>query len=315
MTASPTDLTGTRTGSRTHTPRPRTVGASDSVTPITTVAGAHCPEEAVQEEAVENFPVALRILPARYRADLLAIYRYARHVDTLGDAAAGDRRAALSDLADDVDALIAGRSVRDPAVAGLADLVGRCGVPPGPLHALIQANLMDQDTCRYARFADLLGYCRCSADPVGELVLYAFGCATPERLRLSNRICTGLQLLEHWQDIGEDYAAGRVYLPQDDLARYGVVESDLGRASAAPRLRALLAFETDRALAWLDAGAVLTATLPRWGRLAVSGYLAGGRAAAARLRAADYDPLPTPPKPRRRDIAAAWATAKVRLPG
>jgi squalene synthase HpnC len=310
MTAS-SDLTRAAT-------RPRKARAGESHASITAVTSNHSPRTGPQRGdtgAVENGPVALRILPARHRRDLLAIDTYARHVDTLGDAAAGDRRAALCQLADEVDALIAGRVVRDPVVAGLAGLVARGRVPAGPLLALIQANLTDQDVHRYGSFEDLLGYCRCSADPVGELVLYAFDSATPERVRLSNRICTGLQLIEHWQDIGEDYAAGRVYLPQEDMARYGVSEADLGRAGAGPRLRALLAFETDRALAWLDAGAVLTATLPRWGRLAVSGYLAGGRAAAARLRAADYDPLPAPRKPRGRDVAAAWAIAKVRLPG
>jgi squalene synthase HpnC len=289
---------------------PRKVGACDSDTPVADVARAQFPGR-----QHENFPVALRVLPPRYQADLSAVYRYARHVDTLGDAAPGDRRQALTALADDVSALFAGRPVREPAVAGLAGLVDRCRVPPDPLLGLIRANLIDQDVRRYATFDDLLGYCRCSADPVGVLVLHVFGCATPERVRLSNRICTGLQLIEHWQDIGEDYAAGRVYLPQDDLARYGVVEANLGRANAGPRLRALLAFETDRALAWLNAGSVLVSTLPRWGRLAVSGYLAGGRAAAARLRARDYDPLPAPPKPRGRDIAVAWAVAKVRWPG
>jgi phytoene/squalene synthetase len=124
-----------------------------------------------------------------------------------------------------------------------------------------------------------------------------------------------LQLIEHWQDIGEDYAAGRIYLPQQDMARYGVKASDLGGVTASPQLRALLAFETDRALAWLNAGAPLAATLSRWPRVAVSGYLAGGRAAAARLRAHNYDPLPTPPKPRARDIALAWARAKVKYAG
>jgi squalene synthase HpnC len=265
--------------------------------------------------AQENFPVAIRLLPARFRKDLLAVYRYARHVDNLGDEAAGDRRRALADVAAEVRALYRGETVRDPAVAGLACSVERCGLRQDPLLALVHANVLDQDVHCYATFDDLLGYCNYSANPIGEIVLHIFDCFSANRLALSNRICTGLQLIEHWQDISEDYAAGRIYLPQQDMARYGVKASDLGGVTASPQLRALLAFETDRALAWLNAGAPLAATLSGWPRLAVSGYLAGGRAAAARLRAHGYDPLPTPPKPRARDIALAWATAKVRYSG
>jgi squalene synthase HpnC len=265
--------------------------------------------------AGENFPVALRLLPAHFRNDLLAVYRYARHVDNLGDEASGDRRRALTEVAAEVQALYRGEPVKEEVVAGLASTVERCRLPVDPLLALVRANVLDQDIHTYATFDDLLGYCRYSANPVGEIVLYIFDCASATRLALSNRICTGLQLIEHWQDIGEDYAAGRIYLPQQDMARYGVKASDLGGHTAGPQLRALLAFETDRALAWLNTGAPLAATLSGWPRLAVSGYLAGGRAAAARLRAHGYDPLPTPPKPRPRDIAVAWARAKVKYAG
>jgi squalene synthase HpnC len=233
----------------------------------------------------------------------------------LGDEAPGDRRRALADVDAEVQALYRGEPVKDAAVAGLAGTVERCRLPTDPLLALVHANVLDQDVHTYATFDDLLGYCNYSANPVGEIVLHIFDCATATRLALSNRICTGLQLIEHCQDIGEDYAAGRIYLPQQDMARYGVKASDLGGVTASPQLRALLAFETDRALAWLNAGAPLAATLSRWPRLAVSGYLAGGRAAAARLRARGYDPLPTPPKPRARDIAVAWARAKVKYAG
>jgi squalene synthase HpnC len=265
--------------------------------------------------AEENFPVASRLLPTRYRNDLLAVYRYARHVDTLGDEAPGDRRRALADVAAEVRALYRGEPLKDPMVAGLASTVERCRLPADPLLALVHANVVDQDVHSYATFDDLLGYCRYSANPIGEIVLYIFDCVSANRLALSNRICTGLQLIEHCQDIGEDYAVGRIYLPQRDMARYAVKASDLGGVTASPQLRALIAFETDRALAWMNAGAPLAATLSGWPRLAVSGYLAGGRAAAARLRARGYDPLPTPPKPRARDIALAWAGAKVKYAG
>lgn len=262
----------------------------------------------------ENFPVALPGLPVRLRGGLVAAYRYARYVDDLGDEAPGDRAALLDDVAAQVRSLYTGHGASDPVVAGLAPFVSRMPVPIDPWLRLVEANLVDQTVVRYESFDSLLGYCRLSADPVGEIVLHLFGCATPERLVLSARVCSALQLLEHWQDVVEDHAAGRVYLPQEDLRYFGVPESDLGAPTASPQLRALLAFETDRALAWLDAGAPLVSTLHGWCRVAVAGYVAGGRAAARLLRRSGHDPMRVR-KPRRRDIAAAAATALVRWPG
>lgn len=262
----------------------------------------------------ENFPVALGVLPKRLRGRLVAAYRYARYVDDLGDESPGDRAALLEEVAAQVRALYAGRGVSDPVVAGLRQLVSDTSVPIGPWLRLIEANIIDQQVARYDSFESLLGYCRLSAEPVGEIVLHIFDCASAERLALSDRICSALQLFEHWQDVREDYVAGRVYLPQDDLRYFGVSENDLGAATASPELRALIAFETDRALAWLDAGAPLVSTLHGWSRLAVSGYVAGGRAAARLLRASGHDPM-LARKPSARDIGLAWSSALVRWPG
>jgi squalene synthase HpnC len=262
----------------------------------------------------ENFPVALRVLPRRTRAHLLAAYRYARYVDDLGDKAGGARVQLLERVAQEVRGLYAGQVPQDPVVAGLAPLIRSTQIPPGPWLRLIEANLMDQRVQRYGSFDDLLGYCRLSANPVGEIVLHIFGSATEERIAFSDRICTALQLLEHWQDIGEDYAAGRVYLPQCDLRRFKVAETVLDAPVATEELRALMAFETDRALAWLDAGAPLVSTLHGWSRLAVSGYIAGGRAAARLLRRSGHDPARAR-KPNSRQVAAAWLEASVRWPG
>ena len=262
----------------------------------------------------ENFPVAPRVLPAGLRVGLVAAYRYARYVDDLGDEAPGDRMTLLDDVDEQVRSLYAGDGTSDPVVAGLAPFVSRLPVPIDPWLRLIEANRVDQTVVRYESFEALLGYCRLSADPVGEIVLHLFRSATEERLVLSSRICSALQLLEHWQDVVEDHTAGRVYLPQEDLRYFGVPESDLGAPSASPQLRALLAFETDRALAWLDAGAPLVSTLHGWSRIAVAGYVAGGRAAAHLLRTSGHDPMHVR-KPRAWDIAAAAGTALVRWPG
>lgn len=274
---------------------------------------------------VENFPVALGLLPQSYREQLLAAYRFARFVDDTGDDFSPgqdptQRSEALTLIAEDVRRLYAGGDARLPAVAALAPLLTSCGLPAEPLLRLVQANVVDQQVNRYQTFDDLLGYCALSANPVGEMVLHIFGAAQPAelwegRLELSNRVCTALQLIEHWQDVAEDYRHGRIYLPLDDLARFGVAEPDLGDTTASPQLRALIGFEVDRARAWLDAGAVVVSSLSGWSRLAVSGYVAGGRAAASELRRSGFDPLTGPVKPSGRRIAAAWLQALVRTAG
>ena len=132
-------------------------------------------------------------------------------------------------------------------VRALAAVVGECGVPQQVFADLIRANRQDQVVTRYPAFSDLAGYCELSANPVGRIVLYVFGAATPERMILSDRVCTALQLAEHWQDVAEDYQAGRIYLPAEDMERFGCAESDLAAPSAGPHLRALMAFEVERA--------------------------------------------------------------------
>jgi squalene synthase HpnC len=273
------------------------------------------PASGTVREAKENFPVALRVLPARVRAQLAATYRYARYVDDLGDEAVGDRVTALERVAGSVRRLYAGQPPEDTVVAGMAAVISQSAVPAHCLLRLVEANLQDQEVTHYRSFSDLVDYCRLSANPVGEIVLAIFGAATPTRIELSDRICTALQLLEHWQDVGEDHARGRVYLPKEDLDRFGVTDPDLDAARAGESLRRLIAFETERAAAWLGSGAPLVSTLSGWARLAVSGYVAGGRAAAQALRTAAYDPLGTDVKPTRRDMAAAWLEGTWRWPG
>ncbi len=258
-----------------------------------------------QKARAENFPVALRILPAGPRRHLEALYRFARSVDDLGDEWQGDREAALTAVADDVRRLYDGRRPALPLVQGIEDLVHTCGVPPEPWLRLVEAGLRDQRVTRYESVDDLREYCTFSADPVGEVVLAVFGQSSPDRVALSDRICSGLQLVEHLQDIGEDYRAGRVYLPQEDLRAFGVEEQDLGGARATAELSALVRFEADRAAAWFDAGAPILRDLTGWARLAVTGYLAGGRATLAALRRCGYDPLARAARPTRAELLGA----------
>ncbi|SBT43156.1 squalene synthase HpnC [Micromonospora narathiwatensis] len=271
-----------------------------------------------QARSRENFPVALRVLPGRYRRHLLAVYAYARQVDDLGDEPLPDptdRLAALDHIEAELRSLYADREVTHPVVRALAPTVAECRLPLGALVRLIEANRVDQRVTRYATFDELVGYCTLSANPVGELVLHVFGQVGPDRVALSDRVCTALQLVEHLQDVAEDHQRGRIYLPAEDMDRFDVTEADLARPTASRRLRDLIEFEAERARAWLDAGAPLVAALHGWARLAVSGYLAGGRATLDALAAAGYDPLPTTVRPRGRRVLHRWLAATVRSAG
>ena len=194
-------------------------------------------------------------------------------------------------------------------VAALAPTVAECAIPQQCLLDLIQANRQDQVVTRYQTFGDLLAYCRLSANPVGRMVLHVFGAATPRRAELSDLVCTALQLAEHWQDVAEDLRAGRIYLPAEDLAAFGVTETDLAAASASAPVRALIEFEVRRARELLDQGAPIVGTLRGAARAAVAGYVAGGRAALAAITASGHDVLAGTPKPAKRRIAAELAKA------
>jgi squalene synthase HpnC len=256
--------------------------------------------QAVTKAPDENFPVALRLLPAAYRRHLMAVYVFARTTDDAGDLAPpGQRLRLLSELADDVRRLYASPEgqPRLPAVRGLAGVVADCGVPMGLFLDLIRANELDQTVTRYDTYEQLLGYCRLSANPVGRIVLHVFGVATEHRAELSDSICTALQIAEHLQDVAEDMRAGRIYLPAEDLRSHGVTEDDLRAGTASPALRRLIASETDRTRALLAAGAPLVGTLRGAARAAIAGYVAGGRATLAAIAGAGYDVLSTTPRP------------------
>jgi squalene synthase HpnC len=297
-------------------------------------------EEVAANASGENFPVALRLLPARHRRHLGNLYFFARLTDDLGDEAREAREVTeateateatgarettgasadvtelrlrlLDELAADVDRIYAGQTPQSPVMQAMAETVHQCRVPAKPLLDLIQANRQDQQVTRYRSYAELARYCELSANPVGQIVLYIFGAATPERIALSDSICTALQLAEHWQDVAEDLASGRIYLPGEDLERFGVTEADLAAPSASPAVRELMAFEVTRAARLLDEGAPLVGTLRGAARLAVAGYLAGGRAALAAIRRQRYDVLTGTPRPRKPRLAAELAQAYVR---
>jgi squalene synthase HpnC len=270
-------------------------------------ASAPAADAVMARAGTENFPVASRVLPRRERADLLAVYGFARLVDELGDTVAGDRLAALDWLEQELARAFAG-AARHPLLVRLQPTLRARRLTPDPFTRLIEANRLDQRVTRYQTWEQLRGYCELSANPVGELVLAVLGLWSPERVALSDSICTGLQLVEHCQDVGEDLAAGRVYLPAEDLARFGCSEEELRRPHAGRAVREVLAFEVERARALFDAGAPLIGQVHGRARLALAGFLGGGRASAEAIERAGYDVLAGPPRASRSRLLVAIAT-------
>jgi squalene synthase HpnC len=279
----------------------------------------------------ENFPVALRILSAEQRRHLMAIYGFARLTDQIGDAAHGNRLAMLDELQRQVDTCVdvqtggntwvdekkggnncadrqasGNAGARHPIIEALEPTIRACALPIGPFHRLIDANRLDQHRHRCENYRELLDYCDLSANPVGELVLHVFGVATPERIRQSDAVCTALQFVEHWQDVREDYTAGRIYLPSEDLVKFGCREDELGANTASPALRELLRFECGRAHGLLDEGVPLVKSLRGRARLAIAGFVAGGRAALDAIARSSYDVMGGAPRARRRDFARRY---------
>ncbi|MFI1467340.1 squalene synthase HpnC [Streptomyces wuyuanensis] len=267
--------------------------------------------------ADENFPVAPFFLPRAWRGDLMAVYGYARLVDDIGDgdlAPGGadarhlgldpeqtdDRLATLDAFEDDLRRIFPGGdggAPRHPLLRALEPTVRRCALTPEPFLGLIEANRQDQLVRRYRTWDDLVRYCELSANPVGRLVLAITGTASPERIRRSDAVCTALQIVEHLQDVAEDLAADRVYLPADDMKRFGVTEDDLAAPAAGAPVRDLIAHEAARAGRLLDEGIPLVGSVHGRLRLLLAGFVAGGRAALAAIAAAGHDVLPGPPRP------------------
>jgi squalene synthase HpnC len=256
-----------------------------------------------QLEGRENFPVALRVLPRRLRTDLRVVYDVARTVDDLGDAAPGDRLALLDAFETDLRRAWTPDEPRLPVVRRLVPLVRAHDLPMDPFLALVAANRLDQRQSTYATWDDLRHYCTLSADPVGRLVLAVTDSVTPGRVALSDDVCTALQVLEHCQDVAEDRRAGRIYLPLEDLARFGVTESDLDATSTPAAVRRLVGYEVERAAELLGSGRLLVAGLRGAAKVAVSGFVAGGLATAEALRRADFDVLARTVRPRKVDVA------------
>lgn len=267
-------------------------------------AYAYCRKVALGHN--ENFSVVSWLLPRALRRHVYAVYAFCRATDDLGDEAEGDRLALLEAWEADLRRCYDG-TPQDIRLVALQRTIRKFDIPREPFLRLIEANRRDQIVSRYQTFDDLLEYCRHSANTVGHMVLYVFGYRDEERQRLSDATCTALQLANFWQDVSRDLEQGRVYIPLEDLDRFGYSEADLLARKATPQFRRLMAFEVDRAREYFRQGLALIPKVSGRLRVDLRLFSLGGLAVLDEIERANYDVLrarPTIPKTRRLLLAA-----------
>ncbi len=242
----------------------------------------------------ENFPVASILLPARLREPVAAIYAFARSADDFADEGGlppAERLALLDGYRRELDAIDAGEPTAHPIFLRLRPVITEYKLPLQLFRDLLDAFSQDVVKTRYANYAELLDYCRRSADPVGRLLLHLFDAATRDNLRRSDAICTALQLINHWQDVGIDAAkpVPRIYLPQDEMARFNVSDESIRRRTASADFLRLMRFQVERARALMLEGAPLGRSLPGRIGLEIRAIVAGGLAILDKIESAGYD--------------------------
>jgi squalene synthase HpnC len=289
------------------------LGASDpperaarQAAPTLAEARAYCAY--VAKTHYENFTVASLLLPRRLVPHFHAVYAYCRWSDDLADETTGGQEALdlIAWWRGELLSCYEGTPTH-PVMVALRETIRRFDIPPRTFLALLLAFEQDQRVKRYDTFDQLTSYCNCSANPVGHLVLMLFECFDAERARLSDEVCTGLQLANFWQDVARDFAIGRVYLPAEDRARFGVSEADIAAGRCAPAFRELMRFEVDRARGFFDRGAKLLPLLPRQARIDVDLFIRGGRAILRAIEQQGYDVLG------RRPEVSKWEKGKLLL--
>ena len=257
----------------------------------------------------ENFPVASLLLPGQLRDPIAAIYAFARTADDVadeGDATASKRLAALDTMSTALQQIAAGQPPDEPMYHALADTVQRYQLPIDLFEHLLSAFRQDVTQNRYANFGQLIDYCRRSANPVGRLLLHLEKQASERNLALSDAICSALQLINFLQDIAQDYVEnGRIYLPQDEMQRFGVDENAIARQHNNPAIRSLVQFQIERANKLLGSGSLLGKTLPGRFGLEVRAIILGGSRILEKLYRQD-NPFSRPRLNRTDRIKVAW---------
>jgi phytoene synthase len=241
----------------------------------------------------ENFPVASRFLPPETRPALAAVYAFAREADDMADEGAlspEERLARLNDWQHRLDRALKGNADH-PVFTALADTIDRYAIPRQLFDDLLTAFRWDVTRHRYASFEDLLGYCRCSANPVGRIVLRVFRDADPQHASFSDSLCTALQLTNFWQDVRIDLGKGRVYIPLEDFRRFRYTEGDLQGSVVDDRFRALLRFEVERTREMFRDGKPLVREAIRGLRLELALTWNGGISILRMIERSGYDVL------------------------
>jgi squalene synthase HpnC len=263
----------------------------------------------------ENFSVASWFLPKRLRQHFFNVYAYCRISDDLGDEV-GDTQASL-DLLDqwqgELDACYDG-SPKHPVFVALAETVREFDIPKHEFSDLLTAFRRDQTITRFESFEDVLHYCHYSANPVGHLVLYLCGYRDAERQQLSDFTCTALQLANFWQDVSVDYGKDRVYLPLEDLRRFGVSEDDIANKQNTPAFLAMMQFEVERARDWFHRGLPLVDKVDRELAVDLDLFSRGGLEILNAIEKQGYAVLgkrPAISKPQKLALVAHAAMAKL----
>ncbi len=240
----------------------------------------------------ENFPVASVLLPRRLRRPVEIIYQFARQADDFadeGEAPAEQRLAWLDAFRAELDRIEADKPPHTSLFRDISSVVAEYGLPLQLFRDLLDAFAQDVVKKRYANFDEVLDYCRRSANPVGRLLLHLYDDAAPRNLEHSDAICTSLQLINFWQDVQKDYAIGRIYLPQDELARFDVTENHIAKGCVDSPWQALMRFQCDRARELMRAGAPLGSILTGRIGLEMRMIIAGGMRILDKLDSAGYD--------------------------
>lgn len=270
----------------------------------------------------ENFSVATWFLPQRLKPHFHSIYAYCRISDDLGDevGSATESLRLLGEWEGELNRTYA--NLADPSATGprhpvficLRETIRECDIPRQPFADLLTAFRQDQRVGRYQKFEDVLDYCYYSANPVGRLVLYACGYRDAERQTFSDFTCTALQLANFWQDVWPDYGKGRIYLPLEDLQRFGVSEQDFAQRRATPAFLELMKFEVKRAREWFDRGLPLASKVDKELATDIELFTRGGQEILNAIERQGYDVLKARPsisKARKLMLVARAATKKV----
>jgi len=243
-------------------------------------------------EHYENFPVASLLLPAPLRRPVAVIYRFARSADDFadeGDLAASARLALLDGYRAELGRIKAGRAPSTPLFRELGEVIAAHRLPFEPFYDLLDAFSQDVTKQRYASFAEVMAYCRRSADPVGRLMLALYGSADDENVARTDAICTALQLINFWQDVEIDFLKNRIYLPQDEMRRFGVTEAHIAARDASGGWWSLMRFQIERARSLMLAGAPLAVSLRGRIGLEIRTVVQGGLRILEKLERAQGD--------------------------